>query len=208
MNILLVEFPEFNEQDITSIIELDNATAQSQHGELSAVPDWLKIKDDDKELFDELLNSPSNLNLKKSPKEWLEDQIESIVTDFFMARKEVEVNLTRDELIAFDKDMIKEFSKEKLFKKLRQNLSNERKMINLIIESADVDKNKEKNEEMMLNRKNNKLTKLRNNNSVKNEESYYKMIAYQSRLEKDLDEQGVKTKYQSNAYNLPVTLLI
>lgn len=158
---------------------------------MSAIPDWLKVSES---TFEEISNIKLAPYFKSSPNEWLEDQVDNIVSKFFLARKEVEKNLTRDELIAFDKDMIKEFSKEKLCSKLRQNLANESRLIKIIADKADTYKNNTKNDEVLKTRKNSQLNQLKDLIDIKNEDAFYKLLAFNTRTEYEKDEKnkGIK----------------
>ena len=59
-------------------------------------------------------------DVRKPPKQWVEDRLQNILNEIFEARKNVEKTLTRNELLAYDKVLIKYLEKDILIPKLKK----------------------------------------------------------------------------------------
>ena len=176
-NSISKEYAEFNRSDITEIVDLDNAMSFANFGKYCSIPNWL---------LNEADNKPKENYLEKyleaSPEKFIEYSIEEIVEDFYLMRHQIERNLTRDELKAFDLDHLDYFSFENISHLLKIKLNELLMDIHLTQDEAQYYKNKSADDYIQ-------STKIQSNQyylnqHIKDEEAFYKSVAYRLRMDK------------------------
>lgn len=176
-NTLSKEYAEFNTSDITEIVELDNAMSFANFGKYCSIPNWL---------VDAAEKKPEANYLEKyleaSPEKFIEFAIEEIVEDFYLMRHQIERNLTRDELRAFDLEHLNYFSFENISHLLKIKLNELLMDIHLTQDEAQFYKNKSADDYIQ-------STKIQSNQyyfnqSIKDEDAFYKSVAYRLRMDK------------------------
>ncbi len=171
------EYPEFGETDITDIVELDNAMSLANYGKYSSIPNWL-VDISEKKVEENYLEK----YLEGSPEKFIEYAIEEIVEEFYLMRYQVEKTLTREELEAFDLDHMNYFGFENISHLLKVKLNELELNIHLTQDEAVHVQNKQVDEEIQKTKIQGNLFYHNHNN--KDEDAFYKSVAYRLRLDK------------------------
>lgn len=177
------EYPTFYHSDMTEIVDLDNATSQALYGDYASIPKHLvDLAHTDPDIF----HYNGKHILDKNEEEWLEDQIEMIVNDFFLQRSNLEKTLTRDELFCLDQELITSFTQENVIAHLKKNLNHELLMANLLTGISEHERNSFNNKLRQTYKAENKQFEY--NRNLKDENAYYQHQAYVTRLQKETDD--------------------
>jgi len=176
-NTLSKEYPEFNASDITEIVELDNAMSFANFGKYCSIPHWL-IDEAEKKTEENYLEK----YLEASPEKFIEYAVEELVEDFYLMRHQIERNLTRDELRSFDLEHLDYFSYENISHLLRIKINELLMDIHLTQDEAQYYQNKFADDYIQ-------KTKIQSNQyyfnqSIKDEDAFYKSVAYRLRMDK------------------------
>lgn len=109
-----------------------------------------------------------------SPKKWVEDKIASIVDKLFAVRRQVEGNMSREELIAYDMDLANQFEEERFMERLNHELDEEKNHLALLrqVRAREVEDKYEQHLDMQ--KMNNAQDFI--NNEIKNEDAHYKKM--------------------------------
>ena len=159
---------EFFPEDLSKLIDLGNATNLAIQGETQGIAENLLRASEKGEQWPERF---SKFDKRRTPKEWVEEKLYQILNGLFSARerieKNVEVNsgiggskgetiildriMTRNELKAFDKELVTKLNKKEMIMRLLHELDREYAEMNQIrIESklkrqSDINKNIQEN---------------------------------------------------------------
>lgn len=131
-------FPE----DMHKLIDLGNSTNLAIQGDTQGIAEsLLRASEEGKNWPDRF----SKFDKRRTPKEWVEEKLENILNELFSARERIEKNvevhsgiggskgkkmvldriMTRNELKAFDKELIKNLNKDEMIMRLLYELDKE-----------------------------------------------------------------------------------
>jgi hypothetical protein len=114
------DLKSINSSDFTAMMELDIATSQALNNgknglslemrknvpeELQKVPEWFE-----------------GLDVRKPANKFVEDKLTQILSEVFEIRQRLEKTFTRNELLAYDKILLKHLTQENLLPKLRTEI--------------------------------------------------------------------------------------
>ena len=139
------EDPELMPHDITKLIELGTATDYAINGETQGVAESLVEEGKNIDWPDKL----KKYDVRRTPKEWVEEKMCNILNGLFSAKERIEQNLpagyeddheltekefsrflSRNELVAFDKELIQHLNKDKMIMRLLYELDKEYSELN------------------------------------------------------------------------------
>lgn len=133
---------EMEPEDIHHLIDLGNSTNYAIHGETHGVAESLLKYTREKKAWTERL---PKYDIKRTPKEWVEEKISEVLHQLFSAREKIEKNvsvpsdsldkqplvrtmeraMSRNELKSFDKDLAQHLNKETMIMRLLYELDKE-----------------------------------------------------------------------------------
>lgn len=176
-NSIQKEYPEFKDSDITNIVELDNALSFANFGKYCSIPGWiidLADKEPEENYFEKYLNA--------SPEKFVEFALEEIVEDFYLMRHQVEKQLSREELRNFDLENMEYFSFENISHLLKIKLNELKMNIHIFQDEAHHYTNNKCDEYIQKTKIKN--TQFYDNQNIKDEDAFYRSVAYRIRLDK------------------------
>lgn len=98
------------------MMELDIATAQALQNNKNGLS--VRLREDTVLGEDKIPEYFDLFDPRKPAKKWVEDKLNNILEEMFEVRRRVEKTLSRNELIAYDKVLIKYLEKDVLIPKL------------------------------------------------------------------------------------------
>ena len=113
------EKPVLLPEDVSKLIELGDSTNHAMYGEIQGVAENLAKYNSKENTWPERL---SKFDVRRTPKEWVEEKCSEVIKKIFSAREKVEQNLTRNELKAYDKEIAHHFNKETMILRLLDEL--------------------------------------------------------------------------------------
>jgi len=114
--------PELLPEDVNKLIALGDSINIAMYGETQGISEELLQYYDKNNTWPERL---PKFDIRRTPKEWVEEKLLGVVTDIFEARGKVEKELSRSELVAYDKEISPLFSKDKMIMRLLHELDRE-----------------------------------------------------------------------------------
>jgi hypothetical protein len=196
------EYPTFYFNDVTDIVSLDNATSQALYGNYASIP---------KHLVEQTEIETNNFHFNgkhlfdKTEEEWFEDQMEIILIEFFQYRSQVEKSLTRDELYALDKDLIKDFTLENMIDNVKKNLNHEILIINLLNQILEHERNSSSDQKRQKIKFPNKQFEF--NRNMKDENAYYQYLAFMGKTNYEADKNIEESKRNKKSKEEPLNPL-
>lgn len=174
---LTKEYPEFNDTDITDIVELDNALSYANFGKYCSIPKWI-IDNSDKNYEENYLEK----YLEASPEKFIEFAIEEIVEDFYLMRHQIERGLNRDELKAFDLQHLDYFSFDNISHLLKIKLNE--LVLDIHIKQDEAQYHFNQSNDTDIQKSKIQSNQFYYNHAIKDEDAFYKSVAYRLRLDK------------------------
>jgi hypothetical protein len=113
-----VSAPFINPTNFTDMMDLDIATAKALEKGKNGLAPFLKGHDLEMDL-----SIPEYLpmfDVRRPPAEYVDHKLRSILDDVFEIRKRLEKTLTRNELYAYDKELIKHLTAKDLLARIEQ----------------------------------------------------------------------------------------
>jgi enoyl-CoA hydratase/carnithine racemase len=177
LNTIQKQYPEFDDTDLTEIVDLDNAASFANFGKYSILPSWLVDKAEEE-------NAENYLEkyLNSTKEQFLEYIVEEIVEEFYLLRNQVEKNLTREELKAFDLENINYFTFDNIKNLINFKINEFRLNIHLAQDEGCANEDSEANYYINAGKFDNKM--YYHNHNLKNEDAFYRSVAYRMRLDK------------------------
>lgn len=119
--------PTIKPQDYTEMMELDIAVQQALNKNKNGLGGIMRT-----DLDEEMLKLPEHFNMldvRKPPKQHVDDKLRGILDEIFGARSRVEKTLTRNELVAYDKVLLNYLTHEVLMPKLKSEVESDYHMV-------------------------------------------------------------------------------
>jgi len=118
------EKPTLLPQSFTTFFALDRATSIALNGDSAGVASHLSKYLDDPN-YQQEIKSQFMFDPRISPKKWVEEKISNTINKLFSVRHQVEANMSKEELIAYDKDLATQFEQESFVQRLVHELEDE-----------------------------------------------------------------------------------
>lgn len=169
--------------DYRALSDLDNATARAIHKNKNGLSEDLKkynIKDTDcpNHYLTQIPDYFDSYDVRKPAKDRVDDTLTAILEECFAYRKKLERNMTRRELIAFDKTLSHYLRPENLMTRLRREVNSDFDQMDEGRELYELSKATETDARTKSMKATMDLSQRDYNKSVKNEDAEYKLIAY------------------------------
>lgn len=173
--------------DFRNLMDLDNATARAIQKNKCGLSDELRkinIKDteDPNHYLTQIPEYYEHSDVRKPAEVLVNDVLKDIIQECFNYRNKLEKDMSRRELLAFDKTLEKYLTHENLSKKLRYEVTrlfNELDQGNAIIEHGKATNDDALNAEAKRNPEL-KMSQRDYNKTLKNEDAQYKLMAFDS----------------------------
>ena len=119
LSVLGKEKPTLLPEDVAKLIELGDSTNVAMFDEVQGVAENLAKYNTKDNTWP---NKLSKYDIRRTPKQWVEEKVSEVIKKIFSAREKVEQNLTRSELKAYDKEIGHHFNKDIMIMRLLDEL--------------------------------------------------------------------------------------
>lgn len=178
------EKPSFSTSNYTALAELDIVTAQALKKGKNGMSDELRGAAAVSEDLKSIPEYFEHHDVRRPPELVVDHHLEALINEIFDVRKNAEKTLSRNELYAYDKNIIQYLDISKLLPRLKSTIREYfdsmvqvKQVIELCKEGSNV------NKEVQGIKKPN--TQDERNKKIKNEDAYYKYLTYSGTMEKN-----------------------
>lgn len=102
-----------------ALMELDIAVNKQLHNNMGGLSNALRAMGDDDFLIPEFYDT---YDVRKPADLYVKDKLQCILNELFDARRKLEKNLSRGELVAYDKVLAKYLTHDNLYSKLKREI--------------------------------------------------------------------------------------
>ena len=133
------------------------------------------------------------MDVRLKPEKYIQNKLQQVVDEAFEARRKLERNMSRRELIAFDKVLAKYLEPKNLMKRLSASVEEDYSAVFQGRQVAEHNKNQESTQEFDIVSEPNMQRKF--NKSIKDEDAIYKGLAMSTMMEVKIKEQMENPDY-------------
>ena len=164
---------ELFHEDAQNLEKLGDFTHQAIYGKNNGIAETLLKYDSEHNTWPDRL---PKFDIRRTPKEWVEEKLDEILKEMFEARGKVEQNMTRNELKAYDQSIQHHFNKKNMIVRLFDKIDQE--YIDLLKRRYEVQNTKNRLEDSQFQSQKDYTVQRDFKRKLKNVDAAYKLIAY------------------------------
>lgn len=191
------DLKRIDSSDFNALMELDIATAQAMQNGKNGLN--LQMRQD---LPEQLLKVPEwfeGIDVRKPAPKYVEDKLFHILNEVFEIRQRLEKTFTRNELVAYDRILLKHLTQENLLPKLKAEIQKDFSLMNQASHMLEAEKEGsiENLVKQAVKEPNNQNDE---NRAIKNEDAFFKFLAFSGMLEQQRRKDIKKTLKDPTIY--------